>query len=99
MTEKSEPLVRTKRRKRSPEEARREALAGARTLLLDEGPQALTLARVGAAIGMSHTNIISPARLRHLRSSIRCSTSTTRVAAVTLPPGSRWSASSIISNR
>lgn len=58
MTKDNEPPPRAKRRKRSPEEARREALAAARDLLLDEGPQAVTLARVGAAIGMSHTNLI-----------------------------------------
>jgi AcrR family transcriptional regulator len=58
MTDGSAPPARIKRRKRSPEEARREALAAARTLLLDDGPQAVTLARVGAAIGMSHTNLI-----------------------------------------
>lgn len=58
MTEDGPAPVRIKRRKRSPEEARREALAAARTLLLDDGPQAVTLARVGAAIGMSHTNLI-----------------------------------------
>lgn len=58
MTDKSERPARTKRRKRSPEEARREALDAARGLLLSDGPQAVTLARVGAAIGMSHTNLI-----------------------------------------
>lgn len=49
---------RPKRRKRRPEAAREEALAAARGLLLDGGPDAVTLARVGAAIGMSHTNLI-----------------------------------------
>lgn len=49
---------RTKRRKRSADEARGEALAAARALLLSGGPAALTLANVGKAIGMSHTNVI-----------------------------------------
>lgn len=49
---------RTKRRKRSATEARDEALAAARALLLGQGPAAVTLANVGRAIAMSHTNVI-----------------------------------------
>lgn len=49
---------RPKRRKRRPDAAREEALAAARRLLLDHGPGAVTLARVGGEIGMSHTNLI-----------------------------------------
>jgi TetR/AcrR family transcriptional regulator, repressor for neighboring sulfatase len=58
MTDTIERPAGAKRRKRTPEEARREALDAARGLLLSDGPQAVTLARVGAAIGMSHTNLI-----------------------------------------
>jgi len=43
-----------KRRKRTPDEARDEALAAARRLLLDKGPNAVTLAAVGKALGMTH---------------------------------------------
>lgn len=49
---------RTKRRKRSAAEAREEALAAARVLLLEQGPAAVTLANVGRAITMSHPNVI-----------------------------------------
>ena len=48
----------TKRRKRSAAEARDEALAAARILLLEQGPAAVTLANVGRAIAMSHPNVI-----------------------------------------
>jgi AcrR family transcriptional regulator len=47
-----------KRRKRSAREARDEGLVAARGLLLGGGPAAVTLANVGRAIGMSHTNVI-----------------------------------------
>lgn len=47
-----------KRRKRSPEEAREEALAAARGLLLSGGPKAVTLSNVGKAVGMTHANVI-----------------------------------------
>ncbi|MES2059322.1 MAG: TetR/AcrR family transcriptional regulator [Pseudomonadota bacterium] len=50
--------VREKRRKRHSDEARNEGLTAARELLLSEGPAAVTLARVGKMIGMSHTNVI-----------------------------------------
>ena len=49
---------RTVRRRRTPDEARGEALASARKLLLREGPDALTLQRVSAEAGMSHTNLL-----------------------------------------
>ncbi|WP_188054846.1 TetR/AcrR family transcriptional regulator [Sphingosinithalassobacter sp. CS137] len=49
---------RPKRRKRSAEEARSEALDAARALLIERGPAAVTLANVGRAIEMSHTNVI-----------------------------------------
>lgn len=47
-----------KRRKRSPEEAREEALIAARELLLTGGPKAVTLTNVGRAVGMTHANVI-----------------------------------------
>lgn len=47
-----------KRRKRSPEEAREEALTAARELLLESGPTAVTLAAIGKRVGMTHANVI-----------------------------------------
>ncbi|MGK6355699.1 TetR/AcrR family transcriptional regulator [Sphingomonas sp. DT-207] len=47
-----------KRRKRKAEEAREEALVAARALLLEKGPAAVTLANVGRAIAMSHSNVL-----------------------------------------
>lgn len=47
-----------KRRKRSPEEAREEALGAARELLLESGPTAVTLASIGKRVGMTHANVI-----------------------------------------
>jgi AcrR family transcriptional regulator len=58
---KAKPAARVRRvvrRRRKPEEARREALIAARGLLLREGPDALTLQHVAAEIGMSHTNLL-----------------------------------------
>jgi AcrR family transcriptional regulator len=52
------PTPPTKRRKRSPEEAKQEALAAARELLLTGGPKAVTLTNVGKAVGMTHANVI-----------------------------------------
>jgi len=49
---------RSVRRRRTPDEARSEALVSARDLLLREGPDALTLQRVSAEVGMSHTNLL-----------------------------------------
>lgn len=51
-------LKRIVRRRRSPEEARSEALSAARDLLLKEGPDAVTLQHVAARIGMSHSNLL-----------------------------------------
>lgn len=47
-----------KRRRRAPEEARREALASARQLLIEQGPTAITLKAVGDDIGVTHANLI-----------------------------------------
>ncbi|MGY2050939.1 TetR family transcriptional regulator [Methylobacterium sp. JK268] len=49
--------TRPKRRRRAPEEARRVVLEAARALLLEKGPQALTLQGVAAAVGMTHGNV------------------------------------------
>lgn len=46
------------RRRRSPEEAKLEALASARRLLLERGPDGVTLKAVADDIGMSHGNLI-----------------------------------------
>jgi TetR/AcrR family transcriptional regulator, repressor for neighboring sulfatase len=48
----------TRRRRRLPEEARREALASARALLLSGGPDAVTLSAVAGEIGVTHANLI-----------------------------------------
>ncbi|MGE5500755.1 MAG: TetR family transcriptional regulator [Ignavibacteriales bacterium] len=53
-----QPVASKKRRKRSPEEARQEALAAARELLMTGGPKAVTLTNVGKAVGMTHANVI-----------------------------------------
>jgi len=47
-----------RRRRRSPEEARQEALTSARNLLLTGGPDAVTLKAVAEDIGVTHTNLI-----------------------------------------
>ena len=49
---------RPKRRRRSPDEARSEAVFSARQLLIARGPDALTLKNVGDEIGMTHANLI-----------------------------------------
>ena len=46
------------RRRRTPDEARLEALASARRLLLDRGPERVTLKAVADDLGMSHGNLI-----------------------------------------
>ena len=46
------------RERLSPEESRAAALAAARTLLIDEGPQAVTLKAVAARIGKTHANLL-----------------------------------------
>lgn len=47
-----------KRTRLSPEESRSAALAAARKLLLDQGPQAVTLKAVAAEIGRTHANLL-----------------------------------------
>jgi AcrR family transcriptional regulator len=47
-----------KRRRRTPDELRREALVSARRLLIDSGPTAITLKAVGDDIGVTHANLI-----------------------------------------
>ncbi|HVU20102.1 MAG TPA: helix-turn-helix domain-containing protein [Rhizomicrobium sp.] len=48
----------TLRRRRSADEARGEALAVARKLLIERGPHAVTLKAVADELGVSHTNIL-----------------------------------------
>ncbi len=49
---------RGQRRRRSPQEAKVEALVSARRLLLEHGPDGVTLKAVADDIGMSHGNLI-----------------------------------------
>lgn len=46
------------RKRLTPDESRRVALQAARALLLEAGPQAVTLKAVGARIGRSHANLL-----------------------------------------
>lgn len=46
------------RRRRTSEDARAEALAAARRLLLDKGPAALTLKSVATEVGVTHANLL-----------------------------------------
>lgn len=46
------------RRRLSPQESRAAALAAARELLVEAGPQAVTLKAVGARIGRTHANLL-----------------------------------------
>jgi AcrR family transcriptional regulator len=46
------------RERLSPEESRAAALEAARSLLLEDGPQAVTLKAVGARIGKTHANLL-----------------------------------------
>jgi AcrR family transcriptional regulator len=46
------------RERLSPEESRAAALEAARTLLIERGPQAVTLKAVAAAIGKTHANLL-----------------------------------------
>lgn len=55
---KSKPRRSQTRRRRSAEEARSEALASARKLLMKQGPGAVTLKAVADDAGMGHTNLL-----------------------------------------
>lgn len=46
------------RRRRTSQDARAEALAAARRILLDRGPTALTLKAVAADVGVTHANLL-----------------------------------------
>jgi AcrR family transcriptional regulator len=48
----------TKRKRLSPEESRGSALAAARELLIETGPQSVTLKAVSARIGRTHANLL-----------------------------------------
>ena len=52
------PAVKRRRRRRGPEEARAEALACARRLLIAHGPNGVTLQAVAREIGVTHGNLI-----------------------------------------
>lgn len=52
------PQKRRTRRRRRPGEAREEALAVSRRLLLEQGPDAVTLKAVAEELGMTHTNLL-----------------------------------------
>jgi AcrR family transcriptional regulator len=47
-----------RRQRRQPDEVRTAALESARKLLVDEGPNAITLKAVARDLGMTHTNLI-----------------------------------------
>ncbi len=57
------------RKRLSPEESRAGALEAARDLLIEAGPQAVTLKAVGARVGRTHANLLhhfgSAAGLQH----------------------------------
>lgn len=55
--QKRKPQLMTRRR-RSAVEARSEALVAARKLLIERGPEAVTLKAVAEEIGVSHTNVL-----------------------------------------
>ena len=67
-----------KRERLSPEESRAAALEAARRLLIEKGPQAVTLKAVGAEIGKSHANLLhhfgSAAGLQSALAELICST-------------------------
>ncbi|MBU1255092.1 TetR family transcriptional regulator [Qipengyuania sp. DY56-A-20] len=46
------------RKRLSPEESRLAALEAARTLLIETGPQSITLKAVGARVGRTHANLL-----------------------------------------
>jgi AcrR family transcriptional regulator len=52
------PTALAPRRRMTPDESRDAALEAARTLLLEEGPQAVTLKAVSARIGRTHANLL-----------------------------------------
>jgi AcrR family transcriptional regulator len=54
----AEVLTIKRRTRLSPEESRSAALDAARLLLIDAGPQAVTLKAVGAKIGRTHANLL-----------------------------------------
>ncbi|WP_312598090.1 TetR/AcrR family transcriptional regulator [Brevundimonas sp.] len=51
-------IERVRRRRRTPDEARQEALACARARLLSGGPDSVTLKAVADDLGMTHANLI-----------------------------------------
>jgi AcrR family transcriptional regulator len=57
-TKRKAQIVPMVRRRRTPDEARGEALTAARKLLLEQGPDAVTLQRVATELGMTHSNLL-----------------------------------------
>ena len=51
-------IVAIPRERLSPEESRATALEAARRLLIEQGPQAVTLKAVAAEIGRTHANLL-----------------------------------------
>ena len=64
-----EAAMATRRKRLSPEESRAGALEAARNLLIEAGPQAVTLKAVGSRVGRTHANLLhhfgSAAGLQH----------------------------------
>lgn len=50
--------MKSTRKRRSPQESRRVAIEAARELLLEAGPQAVTLKAVAGKIGQTHANVL-----------------------------------------
>lgn len=76
------------RKRLSPEESRDAALEAARTLLLEAGPQAVTLKAVAARIGRTHANLLhhfgSAAGLQKALAASIAETVTARIGAAVL---------------
>lgn len=78
----------TPRKRLSPEESRDAALEAARALLLESGPQAVTLKAVAARIGRTHANLLhhfgSAAGLQKALSASIADTVTAQIGAAVL---------------
>lgn len=78
----------TPRKRLSPEESRDAAMEAARALLLESGPQAVTLKAVAARIGRTHANLLhhfgSAAGLQKALAASIADTVTAKIAAAAL---------------
>jgi len=87
-----------RRRRRQPEELRIEAIAAARHILMTDGPAAITLQSVAAALDMAHGNIthhfgsvaslqaaVADTLMADLLSAVRSATTSLRARAITEP--------------